>query len=221
MRLLLVEDSAVLRASLAAQLRAQQWSVDEAGDGRGALAHLARYPYDVVVLDLTLPGLDGLEVLSGLRAGGSAVRVLVLSARDRVADRVEALNRGADDYLVKPFAFQELLSRLQALMRRQVDPGQPVLAVAGLHVEPRTRLARVNGEPLPLTPKEYALLEALLRSRGVAQPRELLFERIYDSRSESSDKVIEVLVSTLRAKLAAAGLPDLIKTRRGFGYLVE
>jgi two-component system copper resistance phosphate regulon response regulator CusR len=221
MRILLVEDSTVLRASLCAQLREQQWSVDDAADGRTALAYLERYPYDIVVLDLMLPGIDGLEVLRRLRASGSAVRVLVLSARDQVADRVDALNHGADDYLVKPFAFQELASRLLALMRRQVDHGQPLLEYQGLAIDPRARVAKYRDRVLGLTPKEYALLETLLRNRGQVLAREQVFEQLYDSRSESSDKVIEVLVSTLRAKLAAAGKPDLITTRRGFGYLVE
>ncbi len=221
MRLLLVEDSTVLRSALSAQLRDQQWSVDEAPDGGTALAYLERYPYDIVVLDLMLPGIDGIEVLRRLRASGSAVRVLVLSARDQVADRVEALNHGADDYLVKPFAFQELASRLLALMRRQLDPGPPGLEHEGLRIDLRTRVAKVHEQALALTPKEYALLETLLRNRGQVLTRERLFEQLYDSRSESSDKVIEVLLSTLRAKLAAAGKPDLITTRRGFGYLVE
>ncbi len=221
MRLLIVEDSTVLRASLGAQLREQRWSVDEVADGHSALAHLERYPYDLVVLDLTLPGIDGLQVLKRLRASGSQTRVLVLSARDQVSDRVEALNAGADDYLVKPFAFQELVSRLQALMRRQIEAGPPVIEIGSLSVDPRTRIAAVAGRDLGLTPKEYGVLEALLRNRGQVTSRERLFEHLYDSRSESSDKVIEVLVSTLRAKLAAAGLHDFIKTRRGFGYLVD
>jgi len=221
MRLLLVEDSTVLRAALGAQLREMSWGVDEVADGHSALAHLERYPYDLVVLDLMLPGIDGLQVLHRLRANGSQTRVLVLSARDQVSDRVEALNAGADDYLVKPFAFQELVSRLQALMRRQIDVGPPVIEIGSLKVDPRTRIASVNGNDLGLTPKEYGVLEALLRNRGQVTSRERLFEHLYDSRSESSDKVIEVLVSTLRAKLAAAGLHDFITTRRGFGYLVD
>jgi two-component system copper resistance phosphate regulon response regulator CusR len=145
--------------------------------------------------------------------------VLVLSARDQVADRVQALNLGADDYLVKPFAYDELLARVLAISRR----GQtqlPLLRVGALEVDPRARLARVNGEVLALTPKEYALLEALLGQRGTVLARGELFERLYDARSEASDKVIEVLVSTLRGKLARAGLPELIETRRGFGYVV-
>lgn len=221
MRLLIVEDSTVLRASLGAQLREQLWTVDEAADGHSALSHLERYPYDAVILDLMLPGVDGLHVLQRMRAAGSQTRVLVLSARDQVADRVEALNAGADDYLVKPFAFQELVSRLQALMRRQIEGGPPVIEIERLRIDPRTRVATVDGRDLSLTPKEYGVLEALARNRGQVTTRERLFEHLYDSRSESSDKVIEVLISTLRSKLAAAGLTDLITTRRGFGYLVE
>lgn len=220
-RLLIVEDSTVLRASLGAQLREQSWTVDEAADGHSALAHLERYPYDAVILDLMLPGVDGLHVLQRLRAEGSQARVLVLSARDQVADRVQALNAGADDYLVKPFAFQELVSRLQALMRRQIDGGNPAIEIDRLRIDPRTRVASVDGRSLGLTPKEYGVLEALARNRGQITTRERLFEHLYDSRSESSDKVIEVLISTLRSKLVAAGLTDIIKTRRGFGYLVE
>jgi DNA-binding response OmpR family regulator len=222
MRLLIVEDSTVLRASLGAQLRDQLWTVDEAADGHSALAHLERYPYDAVILDLMLPGVDGLQVLQRMRAAGTQTRVLVLSARDQVADRVLALNAGADDYLVKPFAFQELVSRLQALMRRQLEAGgTPAIEIDRLRIDPRTRVVSVDGRELSLTPKEYGVLEALAHNRGQITTRERLFEHLYDSRSESSDKVIEVLISTLRVKLAAAGLSDLIKTRRGFGYLVE
>ncbi|MEQ8660010.1 MAG: response regulator transcription factor, partial [Gammaproteobacteria bacterium] len=147
-------------------------------------------------------------------------RVLVLSALDQVDDRVEALNRGADDYLVKPFSFDELASRLLALMRRSLEAAPPLLVVGDLEVDPAVRIARVNGAPLALTPKEYLLLETLLRSRARVLTRAALFEALYDAHSEASDKVIEVLVSTLRAKLARAGVNDVIETRRGFGYVI-
>lgn len=220
MRILLVEDSDALRASTRPWLEARGWSVDEAADGAAALDYLRVYTYQVVLLDLGLPGVDGLTVLRRLRQGGSSARVMVISARDQVADRVEALNLGADDYLVKPFSFEELASRLLALMRRSLSAQAPVLRWRELEVDPAVRLARVAGVALPLTPKEYLLLEALLRQRGRAVTRGNLFEQLYDSRSDSSDKVIEVLMSTLRAKLADAGLSDVIQTRRGFGYLV-
>jgi DNA-binding response OmpR family regulator len=221
MRLLLVEDSSILRASLRAQLTEQGWSVDEAVDGAAAQSFIAAYRYDVVVLDLMLPVVDGLDVLRALRTAGVPTRVLVLSARDQVADRVEALNAGADDYMVKPFAFSELNSRLLALMRRSVEAAPPRVVHGRLSVDPAARLVRVDDTPLALTPKEYALLDTLLRNRGAVQTRDRLFEQVYDSRSNSSDKVIEVLVSTLRGKLAQAGITDLIETRRGFGYVVS
>lgn len=221
MKVLIVEDSPILRDSLAEHLRAQGASVDAAEDGAQALAYLASYGYDIVILDLMLPKVDGMRVLRDMRAAGATSRVLVLSARDEIADRVEALNLGADDYLVKPFAQAELESRLQALMRRSLEAPQPQLSVAGLRVDPARRLASVDGRALALSPKEFALLEALLRQRGTVLTRGRLFELLYDSRSEASDKVIEVLVSTLRGKLAQAGVADVIQTRRGFGYVID
>jgi len=220
MRLLLVEDSTTLRERLHDWLSERGWTVDEAADGPAALAFLGAYDYQLVLLDLGLPGIDGQDVLARMRAAGSSARVLVLSARDQIDERVAALNRGADDYLVKPFALEELASRLLALMRRSLDSAPPVFRLGVLEVDPTVRLARVAGAPLPLTPKEYLLLEALLRRRGQLMTRPALFELLYDSRSDASDKVIEVLISTLRAKLARAGIEDCIETRRGFGYLV-
>ncbi|MBN8802284.1 MAG: two-component system response regulator [Lysobacteraceae bacterium SCN 69-123] len=220
MRLLLVEDSTALRESLALALAAEGHAVDAAADGTQALGFLAHYDYDLMVLDLALPGVDGLGVLDGLRAQRRATRVLVLSARDQVSDRVEALNRGADDYLVKPFAFDELLARLKALARRRFDDASPRLVAGALGVDTATCLATGPGGAIALSPKEYALLELLLRERGRVHTRTALFERLYAGSSTASDKVIEVLVSTLRAKLARAGVDGLIETRRGFGYVV-
>ena len=145
----------------------------------------------------------------------------MLSARDQVADRIEALNQGADDYLVKPFDFEELNSRIQALMRRTLDAPTTVLRAEAVELDTAKRIVRVNGKPVELTPKEQALLEILLRRRGSVLSRGMLFEHLYDSRSATADKVIEVLVSTLRAKLGKAGAGQLIETRRGFGYLIR
>ncbi|MHB1872752.1 MAG: response regulator transcription factor [Steroidobacteraceae bacterium] len=220
MRLLVVEDSPLLGPSLERGLRAEGHAVDLAGDGVTACEFLRRYPYDAMLLDLGLPQRDGGEVLKRLRAAGRDTRVLVLSARDQVEDRVGALNLGADDYLVKPFAWDELLARLNALLRRKSE-GVPLLRHGALSLDPATRLARVDAQPLALSPREYALLELLLRARGQVHSRAQLFEHLYDATSATSDKIIEVLLSTLRAKLAQAGLPDLIQTRRGFGYVVE
>ncbi|THD11988.1 response regulator transcription factor [Metallibacterium scheffleri] len=220
MRLLVVEDSPLLGPSLERGLRAEGHAVDLAGDGVTACEFLRRYPYDAMLLDLGLPQRDGGEVLKRLRAAGRDTRVLVLSARDQVEDRVGALNLGADDYLVKPFAWDELLARLNALLRRKSE-GVPLLRHGALSLDPATRLVRVDAQLLALSPREYALLELLLRARGQVFSRAQLFEHLYDAASATSDKVIEVLLSTLRAKLAQAGLPELIQTRRGFGYVVE
>jgi DNA-binding response OmpR family regulator len=220
MRVLIVEDSERLNAAVARGLRASGLTVDCAVDGESALQFASRYPYEVIVLDLMLPKISGSEVLRHLRDRESGARVLVLSARDQVTDRVSSLNLGADDYLVKPFAFDELVARVLALGRRRTGETHPVLKVGALTIDTAARVVLVGTDAVPLAPKEYKLLETLVRSRGHCMSRAELFERLYDSRSESSDRVIEVIVSTLRAKLERAGCTDLIETRRGFGYCV-
>ena len=221
MRILIVEDSQALAQALERGLVAEGHVCDRCETGEAALSHLERFPYDLVALDLMLPGLDGFGVLRALRARNDAVRVLVLSARSQVADRVAALDAGADDYLVKPFALDELLARLRALQRRPREQAEPALSHAGIELDPRMRIAHCGGAALDLTPKEYALLELLLRQRGRVLSRVQIFERLYDGASETSDKAVEVIVSTLRAKLTQAGADaDLIQTRRGFGYVI-
>ncbi|MGH8191639.1 MAG: response regulator transcription factor [Rhodanobacteraceae bacterium] len=221
MKILLVEDSQRLRETLARGLRAGGFAVDVAADGVEATGFLAGYDYDHVVLDLGLPRLDGFGVLRALPAGGKRPRVLVLSARDRVDDRIEALNAGADDYLVKPFSFEELLARLRALARRPVEAQADVLEYAGVRLDPQARRAEANGVVLNLTPREFALLELLLRHRGQVFTRTAILERIAGSNSEASDRSIEVVVFSVRRKLADAGCTDLIENRRGAGYLIS
>ncbi len=220
MKLLLVEDSERLSATLAGGLRAAGFTVDVAGDGIEANGYLAGYAYDFVVLDLGLPRLDGFGVLKALPAGGERPRVLVLSARDQVGDRVAALNAGADDYLVKPFAFEELVARLNALARRPSETQADVLEHAGVRLDPQAHKATANAALLQLTPREYALLELLLRHRGRVFPRADILERIAGSESEASDRSIEVVVFGLRRKLSDAGCAGLIENRRGAGYLI-
>lgn len=219
MRLLVVEDSPNLGRDLREVLARDGHAVDLAIDGAQAQQFLRSYGYDAMVLDLMMPQVDGWSVLRWLQGREPRPRVLVLSARDQVSDRVEALHLGADDYMVKPFAYDELAARLLALGRRNAD-ADTILHVGAVEVDPRARQARTDSQPLALTPKEYALLETLCRERGHVFTRTALFERLYDARSASSDKVIEVLISTLRAKLARAGVDDLIETRRGYGYVV-
>jgi len=220
MKLLLTEDSQRLRATLVHGLQGAGFTVDAAADGLEARGLLQAYDYDLVVLDLMLPRLDGIGVLRGLPARGRRPRVLVLSARDQVGDRVEALNAGADDYLVKPFSFDELLARLHALARRPQEAQPDVLELGALRLDPRARQARVDGAPLPLTPREFALLALLLRHRGRAFSRAGILERLAGSDADVSDRSVEVLVHGLRRKLDAAGLPGLVETRRGAGYLI-
>ena len=220
MRVLVVDDSERVRKTLATGLRARGMAVETAADGVDAMAMLNGLSFDIVVLDLMMPRVDGTHVLQALKGRAQKPRILVLSARDQVQDRVDALNLGADDYLVKPFAFEELLARLLALGRRNFAEASPELRCGRLVLETATQLARVDDIVLTLTPKEYALLEFLVRRRGHVMSRAVIFEQLYESDSTASDTVIEVLMSTLRAKLARAGLPDLIETRRGFGYVV-
>ncbi|MBV2233929.1 MAG: response regulator transcription factor [Sterolibacterium sp.] len=221
MRLLIVEDSVTLADSLRAALEAEGHACDHAEDGVVASHYLSMHAYDLVVLDWMLPRLDGLAVLHRLRQSGAKARVLMLSARDTVADRVAALDAGADDYLVKPFALDELLARIRALARRPQEGGASTLMQGELHLDLHARRARWQGMDLQLSPKEYALLELLLRERGRVLSRAAIFDRLYDSSSAVSDKVVEVILSTLRGKLAKAGAIDPVQTRRGFGYVIE
>src|SRR5690242_11020172 len=220
MKLLLVEDSERLRTTLQHGLRGAGFTVDAAADGIEAKGFLAGYDYDLVVLDLMLPRLDGLGVLRNLPAGGRRPRVLVLSARDQVGDRIEALNAGADDYLVKPFAFEEVLARLHALARRPAEARTDVLEHAGIRLDARAHRATCGDKALNLTPREFALLELLLRHRGRVFTRAAILERIAGSSSDVSDRSVEVLVFGLRRKLSDAGCEGVIDNRRGAGYII-
>jgi len=220
MRVLVVDDSERLRRALATGLQASGMVVETAADGQEALELLQVAPFDVVVLDIMMPKVDGLQVLRHVRAARLPTHILVLSARDQVDDRVEALNLGADDYLVKPFAFAEVKARILALARRHFEEASPLVSAGPVEVDTTARIAHANGAQLSLTPKEYALLELLLRRRGHVLSRGAIFQQLYASDSDASDSVIEVLMSTLRSKLTAAGVGHLIETRRGFGYVI-
>ena len=221
MKILLVDDSQRLLRSLGHGLKKLGYAVDLAGDGEQGLALAETYDYHVIVLDLMLPGLSGLEVLRRLRGRGSDVHVLILSARDRVDDRVRGLQLGADDYLVKPFAFEELCARIQALVRRRHQAKDPVIRLGPLEIDAARRRVTRGGDTLHLTPSEYALLELLAYQRGRVFSQEQLVEHLHRSASEVSSNVVEVLVSSLRKKIHARGEPPILRTRRGFGYFVE
>lgn len=220
MRLLLVEDDRPLRDALGDRLRAAGWAVDEAADGDDGLRWVRCAPYDAIVLDVNLPGRDGFSVLSEARRAGCAAPVLLLTARDGVADRVRGLDLGADDYLVKPFATVELLARLRALTRRGARPAPERLAVGDLSFDPKTRVARRGGERLDLTPKETAILEALLRAEGGLVTRAMLFDTAWDASLDAFPAVLDVHISNLRRKLEAGGRARLLHTVRGQGFVL-
>ena len=221
MKLLVIEDSERLRRSLGHGLRRAGFVVDLAADGQEGLAFAQANEYDVIVLDLMLPKLDGLSMLKAYRQGGKPASVLILSAKDQVEDRVLGLERGADDYMIKPFAFDELCARIRTLGRRHHNLNNPVIDLGPIAIDTAKRRATSYGEPLPLTPTEYELLECLALRRGRVLSKEQLRDWLYDSQAEASSNVIEAVVSVLRKKLRPVAAADLIKTQRGFGYFID
>ena len=221
MKLLLVEDSERLQRSLSTGLKKHGFVVDQAFDGEQALAFTAVNQYDAIILDLMLPKIDGLTVLSTLRSEGKDCHVLILSAKDQTEDRVRGLDLGADDYLVKPFAFNELVSRLHALDRRRSGVKNPVIEIDGIKVDSVTQQVFFDDQPVALTPHEYQLLEFLARRRGRVFSHDQLIDQLYDACSYVTRNAVEAHVSALRKRLNLAGAPNPIKTRRGFGYLIE
>ena len=221
MKLLLVEDSERLQRSLSTGLHKSGFTVDQAYDGEAALACIAVNRYDAIVLDLMLPKIDGLQVLTRLRADGHDCQVLILSANDQTEDRIRGLDLGADDYLVKPFSFDELVSRLRALNRRSSGSKSPTIDIDGVSIDSVARRVTFDGNPVTLTPHEYGLLEFLSSRRGRVFSHDQLIDQLYDMSSYVTRNAVEAHVSSLRRRLRAAGAPTLVKTRRGFGYLVE
>jgi DNA-binding response OmpR family regulator len=221
MRLLLVEDSERLQRSLGAGLGEAGYALDITGDGEQGLWYAQSHDYDVIILDLMLPGLDGLSILQRLRSQGHQGHVLILTARDTVEDRVLGLSMGADDYLVKPFAFDELLARVQALARRRYGVKNPRLAIGPLEIDTLARTVRWHGAEVKLTAREYALLEYLAMRQGQVVSRSEIESHIYDEQVEPNSNVIDAAVYTLRHKLEQGQRPSIIRTRRGMGYILE
>ncbi|MDH3286742.1 MAG: response regulator transcription factor [Betaproteobacteria bacterium] len=216
MRLLLVEDDPMIGDSIQKGLRQDGFAVDWVRDGQAAELALANDVYELVVLDLGLPRKSGLDVLSGLRARGNAVPVLILTARDAVPDRVKGLDRGADDYLVKPFDLDELAARVRALLRRRAGRAEPLITHGDLTLNPATREASLAGKPLTLSAREFALLEALLDRPGAILSRAQLEERVYGWGEEVESNTVEVYVHALRKKLGTR----FIRNVRGVGYTI-
>lgn len=223
MRILLVEDSPSLQRSLSAGLHNSGYAVDQAFDGEQAQLYMSGSQYDVIILDIMIPKIDGLLLLEQLRRKGDTTNVLILSARDTTDDRIKGLDIGADDYLVKPFSFEELLSRLRALVRRTHVGTQKINSILKLQdvsINMIERSVTVRDSLVSLTPYEYKILELLARRQGQLFNHDKLIDRLYSTEKDVTRNVIEVHVSSLRRKLRSAGSDDLIKTRRGFGYYI-
>ncbi len=222
MRILIVEDSERLRKSVALVLRESGYAVDESGDGDEGLWKAQTYSYDVIVLDIMLPGLDGLTALRQLRKGDDHTQVILVSARDAIGDRVKGLREGADDYLVKPFALEELLARIEALCRRAYDRKDPVLTVGDLEIDTRAKTVSLSGELIDVKPREYAILEFLVLRAGEVVSRTEIESHVYDDVVSPMSNVVDRAICALRKKLAVGGNPTVkISTRRGQGYIVE
>lgn len=217
MRILLVEDEPDLQASLAKALREEDYAVDTADDGEDGLYKAVENNYDIIVLDVMLPKIDGWEVLKKVRARAKRTPVLMLTARDRTADRVRGLDSGADDYLVKPFDLPELLARVRALIRRSSGIADPTIKLGEVLVDTRARTVSLQGEEVPLTAREYALLEYLALRPGEVVSRTTLYEHLFDENDSTFSNLLDVHVSNIRKKLGH----EFITTRRGHGYCIE
>jgi len=219
--ILVVDDDAGIRLALERALRLEGFAVSQAADGEQALAAVAAEPPAIVVLDVTMPGIDGVEVTRRLRGQGDDVPILILSARDGVDDRVAGLAAGADDYLVKPFAMEELLARLHALLRRRPDRAAVTLSVGPLRVDPRGRRATMDGRALDLTAREFELLETLARHAGMVLTRQQLLEQVWGYTFDVQTNVVDVFVGYLRRKLEAEGEERIVHTVRGHGFVLR
>jgi DNA-binding response OmpR family regulator len=220
-RVLVVEDDDAIAQVLQRSLRMEGYEVRIAGDGEVALEEAHGFLPDLVILDLGLPGLDGVEVAKTLRQTGDDVPILVLTARDGVEARVEGLDAGADDYLVKPFERQELLARLRALLRRRPPRGQATLTMSDLKLNPDTHEVTRASRPIDLTQREFELLEYLMRNERIVISRQRLLDEVWGYDPFSMTNTIEVFVSNLRRKLEAGGEPRLLHTIRGAGYVLR
>lgn len=221
MKILIVEDELKIGNYLKQGLSEAGFIVDLTRNGVDGLHLALNENYDLIVLDIMLPGLDGREVLQGIRNSGKDMPVLFLTARDQIEDRVKGLELGADDYLVKPFAFSELLARIRTLLRRGRVKESGFLKVADLELDLLRRRATRSGKRIDLTAKEFALLELLLRHQGEVMPRSLISSQVWDMNFDSDTNVVEVAVRRLRAKIDDNFEPKLIRTIRGMGYVIE
>jgi DNA-binding response OmpR family regulator len=220
MRLLVVEDFQPLRESLVQGLREAGFAVDEAADGQTALWHARDGEHDVIVLDIMLPKIDGLSVLRQLRERRSRSMVLFLTAKDTPQDRISGLELGADDYLVKPFVFAELLARVRAMIRRKYETTSTVLRVGDLEIDTTHRMVKRGGKMIDLSGREFALIEYLALNAGRIVSRSDIWQHVYDFNASPESNVVDVYVGLLRKKIEREGSRKLIHTRRGQGYIL-
>jgi DNA-binding response OmpR family regulator len=218
MRVLVIEDYLPVQKSVAKGLREAGFAVDVSGDGEEGLWYATGNEYDVIILDLMLPGMDGLTILEKLRAEGKGTHVLILTAKGDLEDRVKGLGLGADDYLVKPFAFEELLARVRALVRRAYKRKNPVLCVGELRIDTASERVHRGDEEISLSAREYGLLEYLAMREGEVVSRTDIWNHLYDWLSDATSNVVDVYIGYLRRKLDRPGRPSLIRTVRGRGY---
>jgi DNA-binding response OmpR family regulator len=220
MRILITEDEKDLADALARGLRQQGYAADIAFDGEEALAMAEVNDYDLIILDLNLPKIDGVEVCQRIRAAGSPVGILMLTARSSLDDRVNGLDQGADDYLVKPFHFPELLARVRAILRREGETRDPILRIGDLVLDPNAIKGYYRGSEIVFTTKEFAILEYLMRNAGRVISQEELLEHVWNEDSNMFTQTVKVHIKNIRSKLNTAGAGDLISTVKGRGYLL-
>jgi DNA-binding response OmpR family regulator len=220
-RILIIEDYGPLRLSIAQRLKEEGYTVDDTADGSDGLWMAVENGYSLVLLDLNLPTLHGLDVLRKLRDKKPDLSVLITTAKDAIEDRVAGLDAGADDYLVKPFSLDELSARVRALVRRTHGQHSPIIRVGDLEIDTRSRMAKRGGSPLDLTAKEFALLELLAHRVGEVVARGDIWEQLYDFNQDVESNVVDVFIAYLRKKTEAGGRPRLIHTRRGQGYVLS
>lgn len=221
MKILIIEDSERLRRSISHGLSKLGHTVELAADGEIGLALAKTNSYHVIILDLMLPKIDGFNVLKNLRRNNSEANIVILSARDQVNDRIKGLEMGADDYLIKPFSFEELCARITAVSRRQLPSKNPVLCFENISIDTIKKQVSCENNLIQLTASEYALLECLALQKGRTLTKNQLLDWLYSMDEVVTSNVIEVLMSALRRKIKFAGGKDIIVTRRGFGYMIK
>jgi heavy metal response regulator len=221
MRLLIVEDDKKVGAFLERGLKEENYAVDVCRNGADALYLAQVYPYDVIILDIMLPGKDGFSVCRELRDSNVLTPIIMLTAKDTLDDKVQGLTVGADDYLTKPFSFEELLARIRALLRRSQDYKTKALRVGDLEMDPVRRLVTRGGQKIALTGKEYALLEYLMRNQGRVLSQSMIIEHVWDMDYEGASNIVNVYINHLRRKIDKDQPVKLIKTVRGHGYQID